>query len=449
MQVPVHYNPRTYQADFMRNMSKVRFAVLCWARRAGKDMTCFAYAVRRMVEEPMNVVLVFPSKSQGYEAFWANVENDGFKTIEHIPKDLVMSSRNTKDEMSITLKNGSTFMLLGADDPEKLRGANGKLYIFSEFVDINSEALNVVRPITAVNGGQIIIQSTPKIDGISGGTFKRLFDSAKENIKQLASYVQATEYLSAEQLEEIRQDYIAQNGDDFKFRQEMLLDWGQASTASYYGQVLTAMEKDGRIGDHPYDARYQVYTAWDLGMADSTAVTFFQYYDKTIHIIDAYETHDISDEAVIRFIQSKPYNYGWHFFPHDASKRDSDAIQRIQKIRELGLINSSILRRTSVEDGIRRALVLFRNDLTMHYETTYWAIEKLKVYQRKFNPKTGDYEGADHSTASHLADSIRYMAEALDQMFDPTTGKPYMLVSQSKTTVADEEDWNAAINFAF
>lgn len=84
--------------------------------------------------------------------------------------------------MKVTLrKNGSTLTLLGATEADKLRGANGKLYIFSEFVDLPGAALDVIRPIVAVNGGQIIIQSTPKIDGISGGTFKMLFDRALIN----------------------------------------------------------------------------------------------------------------------------------------------------------------------------------------------------------------------------------------------------------------------------
>jgi len=118
----------------MREVRDKRLAVLCWARRAGKDLTCFAYAITRMVEEPMNVALIFPTKEQGFKAFWQNIENDGFKTIEHIPKQLIASQSNTKDSMHITLVNGSTFMVLGASDPESLRGANAKLYVISEFI---------------------------------------------------------------------------------------------------------------------------------------------------------------------------------------------------------------------------------------------------------------------------------------------------------------------------
>lgn len=461
VRAPIHYDPtqRPYQVEFLNNIRAARIAVLVWSRRAGKDLTCFAYAVERMIESPINVVLVFPTLKQGHQAFWTNTENDGFRTLDHIPSWMVRSQTNSEDNMKIELWNGSVFRLLSADNAEALRGANAKLYILSEFVDINPEVLSVIRPIVALNGGQIIIQSTPKQDGISGGTFKRLYDAAVKDPTQLAMYVQGSQFMAAEQMEILRQDYIAEHGNDFKYRQEILLDWGQASSTSYYGRELSAMQADGRVGIHPYDPAYPVYTSWDLGMSDSTAIFFWQYYSKKLRIIDAWETHEISDEAVIRFVQSKHYNYAWHFLPHDGAKRDSDAITRIQKIRNLGLANSSLLRRTGREDGINRAaLMLKRVDTTFHAPTTEWAVEKLKKYSRKFNENTGDYEGHDHKTESHIADAYRYVAEAVDQNFDAVTGRFFYansgkeLTTRSEDLVSvnmwdDEDDSNIFYNF--
>lgn len=402
----------------------VTLAVWCWARRGGKDFTAFGYAVKKMVAGPMNVVLVFPTKEQGKNSFWNNTENDGFKTIEHIPKALIASQDNSN--MRIVLKNGSVFQILGATDPDALRGANAKLYIFSEFVDIDNAALDVIRPIVAVNGGQIIIQSTPKIDGISGGTFKTLFDRALENWtngpqKQFASIITAHEYLTDGQLEEIRLDTVAKNGNDFWFRQEFLCDWGQASSTSYYGNIMQILKNAGRIGQFEYNPKYPVFTAWDLGMADSTGITFFQFYEGKPRIIDSYETHDIGNESIVKFVMSKPYNYMWHFFPHDGSVRDSDAIQRIEKIRGYGMINSSLLRREPVEDGIKRVVEWLPKTLINEVLTEDMR-RKMIMYKRKFNPLTGDYLGPEHKTESHIADSVRYMFTAIEQEFDQKTG---------------------------
>jgi phage terminase large subunit len=354
--------------------------------------------------------------------------------------------------MKITLKNGSTFTLLGASEPDALRGANAKLYIFSEFVDINSEAFDVIRPIIAVNGGQVIIQSTPKIDGISGGTFKIMFDRATKIMqaggKQFASRITADQYLSPEMLEDLRQETIAKNGNDFKWRQEYMCDWGQASSTSYYGNILEIMGTDGSIGRYPHDIAHPVYTAWDLGMSDSTAVTFFQYYGKKVRIIDYFETHNIGLEPIVKSILSKPYNMAWHFLPHDGTVRDSDAEQRLHKAQSYGLVNSSTLRREPREDGIQRVIggiqesknghqVIIVGGLssaTINEATTDDMRRKLMLYKRKFNPLTGDYEGPEHRTESHAADSLRYVWVALEQEFDPKTGEFYYSPANAQDT---------------
>lgn len=422
MQIPDHFTPRQYQIEALNALeSGVEMAVLCWARRAGKDLTSFAYAIKKMVQEPMNVALVFPTEEQGSDAFWTNTENDGYRTIDRFPKSLISSMDNNK--MRVTLKNGSTFQVLGTKNPDALRGANAKLYIFSEFVDIPVSALKVIRPIVVVNGGQIIMISTPKIDGISGASFKAYFDAAKDHPRRYASLVTAQEYLSEEVLEELRQEDIKQYGSDFMFRQEFLCDWGQVSNASYFGPALTLARQNGKIADHfAHESAYPVYTAWDLGKSDSTAITFFQYHHKKVSIIDYFETNNIGRKTVIDFIHSKPYNYGWHFLPHDGSVRESDLVQVLEKYRQDGLINSSLLRRESKQVGIDRVVTSIPLT-TFHEPTTSDLIRKAMLYKRKFNPKTGDYIGPEHTTVSHAADSLRYVYAAIEQFFDKETGE--------------------------
>lgn len=421
MQLPLHYDPRWYQREALLQLDLgCTMNIWVWARRGGKDMTAFSYASKKMIEQPMNVVLVYPTKEQGKTAFWENIENDGFKTIERIPRSLAVGWDNAN--MRIVLKNGSTFQILGATDPDALRGANGKIYIFSEFVDIPASALEVIRPIVAVNGGQIILVSTPKIDGISGGTFKILYDRALKTKGQFASLITAKEYLSDEVLEDLRQETIAKYGNDFFWRQEYMCDWGQTSHTSYYGPALQLLAEKGLIGAFPYDKRFPAYSAWDLGMSDSTAITFFQYIKKRPRIIDYYETHDIASEPIVKFVQSKPYNIAWNFLPHDANVRDSDAIERINKLRDFGLINSSLLKREGKEDGIQRAVEnIVRSEINAG--TTIELRRKLLLYKRKFNEFTGDYEGPEHKTESHAADSVRYMFAAIEQDFNKQTGE--------------------------
>jgi hypothetical protein len=352
MEIPVHRLPlRDYQKEFLANVRDVRQAVLVWARRGAKTYTVFVeHIIPRMFEESMNVVIVYPTAKQGFKNFWTNIENDGFKTLEHIPKDLVVSQSNSENDMRITL-----------------------------------------------------------------------------------------------------QDYIDEYGSDFLYRQEVLLDWGQSSLTSYYGDLLYKAKTAGRIGDHPYDARYPVYTSWDLGGGKgTTAILFWQYINKELRIIDQHATHDIGDEAIAKFILGKPYNYGWHYWPHDGARADSDIVSRIAKIREHGLINTSLLIRKGKEDGINRTIDLLRKPTTtIHLPTCEPAVEQWKLYQRKYNEFTGDYEGPEHKTESHISDALRYCAEAIDQSFDPVTGKNYMSHNTATTAIDPTEDWNAEIAYAW
>lgn len=425
MQIPLHYTARDYQAEALRALDMgVILSVWCWSRRGGKDMTAFAYAVKKMVEQPMNVVLVFPTKEQGKSSFWENIENDGWKTIEHIPGALIESQDNSN--MRIRLKNGSTFQIMGATEPNALRGANAKLYILSEFVDIPSAILDVIRPVVVANGGQIIIQSTPKIDGISGGTFKILFDRALRiwehgDKSQFASRVTAEAYLTKKQLDDIREETIAKNGNDFWFRQEFMCDWGQVSSTNYYGSPLAMARQNGLIGRFPYDPAHPAFTTWDLGMSDMMAVGFWQYIKKRPRVIDYYETNDVAYQTTIDVIKGKPYNIMWNFLPHDGTVRDSDAIERVKKVRALGLPDASVLKREPKEEGIKRA-VAATPQTEFNEATTEDLRRKLGLYKKKFNPLTGDYMGPEHGTVSHAADEHRYMYKAIADEFDEKTG---------------------------
>lgn len=419
MQLPIHRLPlRPYQKEIIQayNDPAIRELMLVIARRGGKTTTVFSEGVvPDLVRQTQTIVMVYPNAQQGFRNFWNNIEDDGFKTIEHMPQSLITSQSNTVDSMRFTLINGSVFMVVGATNTEALRGANGKVYIFDEFADMPIEAVNIVAPIVANNGGKMVYTGTPKIDGINGETMRRMHESFKEQSDKYTCYIDATHYMTPKQLESVRQGYIERNGNDFKFRQEMLLDWGQSSSGSYYGEIIRQKRDDGTIGLYPYLKSHPVYTTWDLGRADNMAVVFWQYIDGIVRIIDSYQTSQVGLNAMIPIIKSKPYVYGWHFISWDAVVHSTnDNVRRIDYLTQNGLPNASALRKEGISIGIDRVIENLPKAL-INEPTCTELVRKLNMYKRKPNPITGDWIGPDHTSASHYADAVRYIWTAIAQ----------------------------------
>ena len=431
IQIPAHRFPlRDYQKEIVEafNNPKIDELLLIIARRGAKTTTTYSEGiVPELVKQVQTAVAVYPTAKMGFDNFWTNIEDDGFKTLDHLPKALLSASgqSNSDDDMRRTLVNGSIFRALGATNVEALRGANGKIYWFDEFADQVIEAVNVVAPITERNNGKRIYTGTPKIDGINGETMRRMHFAFKKEMKEKGKestkytcYIDASHYMTAEELETTRQGYILRNGNDFKFRQEMLLDWGQSSTASYYGAIMSIKDKDGTIGEWGYNPAHPVYTAWDLGRADSMVVGFFQYYKGKPRIIDLYETTDIGLDTVAKEIKSKPYVYAWHFLPHDGSVASlNDNVKRIDYLQDKGLTNISTLKREGVTLGISYVKEWLPKIL-INTPTTDEFSRRIRIYKRKHNPNTGEYIGPDHKSESHIADFLRYMCTALQYYFE-------------------------------
>ena len=422
MQIPFHPLPlRPYQEDIRDgfHVSEVDEMLLVIGRRGGKTTTVFSeIIVPELVKKVQTIVAVYPTAKMGFKNFWSNIENDGFKTLDHIPKALIKRQSNDEDDMRIELINGSVFMCLGATNAEALRGANGKLYWFDEFADMPIEAVNVVAPITDANGGKRIYTGTPKIDGINGETMRRMHESFKEDATKYTCYIKATEYMSPGQLEKVRQGYILRNGNDFKYKQEMLLDWGQSSSASYYGSIMSQKDKDGSIGEFGWNRNYPVFTAWDLGKADSMVILFFQVVKGAPRIIDMIEADGSNIKAMAKALKNKPYAYAWHFLPHDGSVASlNDGVSRLKTLADEGYTNASTLRRQSVGTGIGY-VEEWLPKIFINEPTTGNFHRRLRHYKRKFNPETGNYAGPDHKTQSHIADALRYLATALTLFFN-------------------------------
>lgn len=175
IRIPAHYKPRPEQLAFWNAYhSGVRFFDLCWHRREGKDLTALNATVEEILtKRPGLAWHLFPTLAQGRKVLWDATDNEGRPLTSAFPKQLI--TEINKADMRIKCKfvpdmvegrevvRESTWQVVGADNPDSLRGANPILVVISEFGDIAPSLwYEIIQPILVANGGKAMFVWTPK-----------------------------------------------------------------------------------------------------------------------------------------------------------------------------------------------------------------------------------------------------------------------------------------------
>ena len=218
-----------------------------------------------------------------------------------------------------------------------------------------------------------------------------------------------------------------------------------ANTGSVFGKQLALAREQGRIGSIAYDDALGVYTAWDLGVGDATAIWFFQVTSGgEIHFIDHYESAGEDLGHYLSVIQNKPYNYNKHFLPHDAKARElQTGMTRVDFFNNRGIYNVEVLRPTKFTLG--------QDDISMVARPKFskcWFDEKkcqrglecLRAYHYEYDEKNKLLKDRPcHDWASHSSSAFIYalMAEtesvSVKPNFNFKTFTPDIFAGEQKT----------------
>ena len=156
------YTPRDYQRpifDAIENKGYKK-AILCWPRRAGKDITLWHLILRQALRRVGVYMYCLPTYSQAKSVIWQSIRTDGLKLVDMIPEELIF--KKNESNMSIELINGSLIKLIGSDSYNtSLRGSNPVGIVFSEYAQADPDAFRACLPIIQANNGWVVIQSTP------------------------------------------------------------------------------------------------------------------------------------------------------------------------------------------------------------------------------------------------------------------------------------------------
>lgn len=196
-----------------------------------------------------------------------------------------------------------------------------------------------------------------------------------------------------------------------------------------YGRQITQLREQGRVGAvFDFKQEEPLYTAWDLGLSDHTAIWLVQHYGGQVYWLNHYAANQQPLEHYAEKIHEWQQRYGpiaAHFMPHDAAHRDPHGHSYVESMAACGIHAVRVVPRTpDVWRGINslRGLLAkswFHRDtliepVNLRGEKEPSGFTCLEMYRTAPPDPAGALKEAPvHDQFSHSADAARMFAEAL------------------------------------
>ena len=315
-----------------------------------------------------------------------------------------------ESELRVDYPRGGQIRLYGADNPDALRGIYLDGIVLDEYADMDPRVWSeIIRPALADRQGWAVFIGTPK----GRNAFFELWRRAQREEGWFSMMLRASQsgMLPDSELELARRDLTEE-----QYAQEFECSFDAAVIGAYYGKLMMRAEAERRVAGVPYDPSALVWTSWDLGIRDATAIWFAQVIGREIRIIDYYEASGVDLGHYVREINTRPYVYAGHIVPHDAQARElGTGKSRLEVMESLGLSGITLAPLHRVEDGIN-AVRMFLPRCWFDDKKCARGVDALKLYRADYDTALQALRPQPvHDWTSHAADPFRYLAMTLDR----------------------------------
>ena len=403
MNIEIPYTPRPGQAQLHGELQANRWGVVVCHRRWGKTVMAINHLLRDAVlnsKPNPRYAYIAPTYRQAKAVAW-----DYLKQFA----GAVPMVRFHETELRADLPNGARIQLLGAENPDSLRGIYLDGAVLDEMADMPESLFpEIIRPALSDRKGWALFIGTPR----GHNAFFDLYSAAEGQSDWHTAIYRASEtgILDDEELDAAR----AMMTPD-QYEQEFECSWVANVPGAVFGKELQDIQEKGRISSVPYDPTCKVDTWWDLGVGDSTAIWFTQSVGRAVHVIDFYENRGEGLPHYAAVLQNKEYLYGSHNAPHDIEVRElGSGKSRRETAWDLG-INFRVVPKLPVEDGLHAAQMLIPR-CWFDAELCKPGLEALRQYHRAYNERLRTFRNTPvHDWSSHAADAFRYLAVGLKE----------------------------------
>lgn len=284
-EVGIKFTPREWQQKCMSQQK--RFTVLALHRRAGKTTLAVAMLLTAAFRKVGNYVYLSPQKNQSKTNMWDIIKQMlGDMLTISVDKDTRLVEIRESD-LSVRFYNGSRIWLLGAEDPDKVRGAKIQGAIVDEVAQMPREIWSeVLRPALMDTHGWALFIGTPK--GIN--LFSELFERGLSPEYQQEWISQRYTCYQTDALTEAEIDNYRKEVDENTFQREMMCNFDASSDDQLLSlsEVNDAMARE--YNPFAYDSRMPLVMGVDVARyGDDRSVIFFRRGQLAEHPTFAYK----------------------------------------------------------------------------------------------------------------------------------------------------------------
>ena len=375
-------------------------------RRAGKTVACIHDLQRQALRCPRvrpRFAYLSPFLRQSKAVAW-----DYLRAAMSAAR--VAGATAHESELRVDYPGGAQVRLYGADNPDAMRGVYFDGIVLDEYADMDPRVWSeIIRPALADRRGWAVFIGTPR----GRNAFFELWRRSQTEEGWFSMMLKASQsgLIPDSELELARRDLTEE-----QYAQEFECSFDAAVVGAYYGKLMARAEAERRVAGVPYDPSAPVWTSWDLGIRDATAIWFAQVIGREIRIIDYYEASGVDLGHYVREINARPYAYAGHIVPHDAQAKElGTGKSRLEVMESLGLRPITLAALHRVEDGIN-AVRMFIPKCWFDARKCARGIDALKLYRAEYDDKLQALRPQPvHDWTSHAADSFRYLALTLDR----------------------------------
>jgi len=399
VEVVIPYDPRPHQRQAWD--ARQRFNVLVWHRRAGKTVYAINWLLRQVLEctrpNPRGAYLA-PLYKQAKRVAW---------TLLKIYAGVIPGVRFLEQELRCILPGGREIWLLGADNPDALRGIYLDAVVLDEVAQMAPRTWGeVIRPaLSDLNReGLAVMIGTPF--GMAN-EFHRFYTLAADTPGWMRSMltVNDTGAISPSEIEALKRETRPE-----EYEQEYLCSFSAAVRGAFYAAEMALADRQKRITRVPHDRLLPVHTSWDLGVANRTVVWFWQVVGAEIRAIGCKAYSGTGLPEIAADLGTLGYSWGTHYAPHDSRVRElGSGKSRLEIAHSLGL-KWTVVPEVGLQSGIEATRAMLGR-VWFDAEACADGIEALRLYRTEWDDELRVFSKKPlHDWTSDYADSVRMFA---------------------------------------